>query len=277
MESLAAAVLDGSVFSEKFWRQISGPEEQRLMQMMSYGLAGIGVVVAILLRYINTPYGRHASSALGAGLPPTLGWLVQEAPSFLVPLLLVLCSGGSRLSYWPNRILLGLFLTHYAYRAFIFPFLIRGGKPLPIVTILMAFVFCSYNGYLQGRSLSNYIEYPRYWIKDLRFIIGLAAWLSGLLINIHSDHILRNLRKPGETGYKIPRGGLFEYVSGANFFGEIVEWFGFALACSTLESTVFAFFTFLILSNRARQHHMWYLKKFEDYPRSRKILIPFVY
>ena len=36
--------------------------------------------------------------------------------------------------------------------------------------------------------------------------LGSALWLIGMLINIHSDHVLRNLRKPGETGYKIPRG-----------------------------------------------------------------------
>lgn len=35
---------------------------------------------------------------------------------------------------------------------------------------------------------------------------GSCLWLMGWIINIHSDHILRNLRKPGETGYKIPRG-----------------------------------------------------------------------
>jgi 3-oxo-5-alpha-steroid 4-dehydrogenase 1 len=42
--------------------------------------------------------------------------------------------------------------------------------------------------------------------------------------------VLRNLRKPGDTGYYIPKGGMFEYVSGANFFGEILEWTGFAIA-----------------------------------------------
>uniref|UniRef100_A0A8D2H359 Steroid 5 alpha-reductase 1 n=1 Tax=Urocitellus parryii TaxID=9999 RepID=A0A8D2H359_UROPR len=105
---------------------------------------------------------------------------------------------------------------------------------------------------------------------------GFALWLLGMLINIHSDHILRNLRKPGETGYRIPRGGLFEYVSGANYFGETVEWCGFALASWSLQGGAFALFTFCILLARANNHHQWYLEKFEDYPKFRKIIIPFL-
>ncbi|NXK94949.1 S5A1 dehydrogenase, partial [Formicarius rufipectus] len=162
-------------------------------------------------------------------------------------------------------------------RALIFPLMIREGKPTPFFTFVLALLFCIFNGYLQGRSLSNYAKYPLGWLKDPCFITGFIGWLIGMAINIHSDHILRNLRKPGETGYKIPRGGMFEYVSGANFFGEILEWFGFALACCTIESLAFALCTLFILGSRAKQHHEWYLEKFEDYPKDRKIVIPFLY
>ena len=34
----------------------------------------------------------------------------------------------------------------------------------------------------------------------LRHIVGLALWAVGWGINLHSDHILRNLRKPGDSG-----------------------------------------------------------------------------
>lgn len=35
---------------------------------------------------------------------------------------------------------------------------------------------------------------------------GFLLFVTGFAINIHSDHILRNLRKPGEIVYKIPYG-----------------------------------------------------------------------
>ena len=33
-----------------------------------------------------------------------------------------------------------------------------------------------------------------------RHVVGTMIWLIGWGINLHSDHILRNLRKPGDTG-----------------------------------------------------------------------------
>ncbi|VDK86427.1 unnamed protein product [Litomosoides sigmodontis] len=97
-----------------------------------------------------------------------------------------------------------------------------------------------------------------------------------MVINITSDSILRNLRKNGKSDYKIPYGGLFEYVSGANFFGECIEWAGYALLTRTLPAFAFAFFTLCNLAPRAYQHHRWYQQKFDKYPKDRKAFIPFV-
>lgn len=47
------------------------------------------------------------------------------------------------------------------------------------------------------------------------------------------------------------QGGMFEYVSGANFFGEIVEWAGFAIAAWSLPAAAFALFTFFNIGTLA--------------------------
>lgn len=76
-----------------------------------------------------------------------------------------------------------------------------------------------------------------------------------MIVNIYSDNILRSLRKPSDIGYKIPRGGLFAYVSCANYFGESVEWFGYALHANTWSAWAFFFFTLGNLVPRAIEHH----------------------
>lgn len=43
-------------------------------------------------------------------------------------------------------------------------------------------------------------------IYKLDFLLGLLLFYVGMVVNIHSDYILRNLRKPGEAIYMIPTG-----------------------------------------------------------------------
>lgn len=50
-------------------------------------------------------------------------------------------------------------------------------------------------------------------------------------------------------------GGLFEYVSTANYFGEVLEWCGYGLASWSVQGAAFALFTFCVLLYRARHHH----------------------
>jgi hypothetical protein len=85
------------------------------------------------------------------------------------------------------------------------------------------------------------------------------------------------LRRPGETGYRVPRGWLFERVSCPNYFGEILEWFGYALASWSLAGLAFALFTAANIGPRAFAHHRWYHRTFPGYPPQRKALIPFVW
>ncbi|TRY60220.1 hypothetical protein DNTS_026368 [Danionella cerebrum] len=224
----------------------SSEEELYILDCLSYLMMLMAAVTYVTLHFEHMPYGRYTSSSYGFPVNVKFAWFVQELPSCLMPLSFVLWNPGAKIMHLPNQLLLLMFICHYLQRSLIYPFLIRGGKSTPFISFALAFVFCIYNGFLQGRYLSNYADYPSDWVTQPCFLIGSSLWFLGLIINIHSDHILRNLRKPGETGYKIPRGGMFEFVSGANFFGEIVEWAGFALAAYSIHSAAFALFTLAV-------------------------------
>ncbi len=115
-----------------------------------------------------------------------------------------------------------------------------------------------------------------------RFNFGILVFLAGFIINFHADSVLLRLRKAskakGTQRYSIPHGGMFEYVSCANYFGEILEWTGFAIASASWAGIAFAIYTFSNVAPRGYHHHLWYATKFEDYEKlNRKAVIPFVW
>ena len=168
---------------------------------------------------------------------------------------------------------------HYIHRVLVYPFRIRAdGKAVPLAVIVSGLFFNVYNSYIQGRWISHYGIYPTSWLWSPQFLFGAALFLAGFVINIWADNVLLNLRTSKEDrSYKIPHGFLYEYVTCPNYFGEIMEWLGWAIM--TNSSAGFAFFVFTLanLAPRAKANQEWYLKKFSDYPHSRKALIPFLY
>ena len=242
-------------------------------------LAWIGLAAATFaaLFFIEAPYGRFSRKGFGPLLDRRIGWIVMELPAVLaMPLLFAL---SEQRAGFPAIVFLVLWEVHYLYRTFIFPFRMRGElRRMALTPVLLAVVFNVGNGYLNGRYLFGLGDpYPTNWLTDPRFIVGVLLFAGGFAIHIHADHLLRNLRAPGETGYKIPRGGLFNHVSGANYLGEIVEWGGFALATWSPGGLAFFVWTIANLAPRARSHHRWYKRRFADYPPTRRALIPFVW
>ncbi len=149
---------------------------------------------------------------------------------------------------------------------------------MPLLTAALAIVFNSVNAYANGYYLFTLSGgYARDWLSDPRFLIGLAIFVLGFAINRYSDYILKRLRQPGETDYKIPEGGLYRWISCPNYLGEIVQWIGWTIATWSLPGLAFAVWTAANLIPRARSNHRWCLDRFADYPRSRKALFPGVW
>ena len=224
----------------------------------------------------TAPYGRHSSTRWGPMMDNRLGWVIMEIVSPMM--LLYFFLNGPNEKTTPMWFLIGLWALHYLNRSLIYPLRTRTtGKQIPAAIVLSAVFFNVVNGWSNGYFLGTLTKpLPGEWFQSLNFRLGLALFLLGAVINLWSDEQLLRLRAPGENVYKIPAGGLFRYLSCPNHFGEIIEWFGFALMAWNLPALGFAIWTAANLIPRAISHHRWYRQHFPEYPTERKAVIPFV-
>lgn len=240
----------------------------------------LAVIVFVVLLRVTAGYGMMYNRKWGPSVNNRLGWILMETPSFAAMLLLWIFS--PRALNPALIVMASLFEIHYFQRAFIFPFLLRGKSRMPLVIILLGVVFNVVNAYMIGGWLfyvSPPDAYPASWLAGPLFILGTIIFFCGMAVNLWSDHIIRNLRKPGDTRHYIPFGGMYRYVTSANYLGEFTEWLGFAILTWSLGGLAFAVWTFANLAPRARSIHTRYVSEFgEQYSSlNRKYILPFIY
>ncbi len=232
----------------------------------------IAIIAFPLLFLITIPYGgRHTSERWGPSLPSRVAWFLMEipAPAFCI---WGYAQGGN--SGEPaSLVLLAAFLVHYVHRAIVYPLRMRSTeKRTPALSTCVALLVNILNGTINGLALAHAGRYGAAWLEDPRFWLGATIFLGGAVVNHQSDAILRNLRKPGEMGYRIPTGGLYRWVSSPNYFGEIVQWGGWAIATASGAGLAFFLLTIANLAPRARSNQQWYRATFADYPAERRAL-----
>ncbi|MYC65782.1 MAG: DUF1295 domain-containing protein [Acidobacteriia bacterium] len=248
--------------------------EQTFHGVLVWAVFGAAVFTCVSLLRLDAPYGRHYS---GRGWGPEMsnraGWMVMELPATVV--FAGVYSMGSLARETVPLMLLGVWQCHYLNRALVYPLRTRtAGKKMPMVVVGSGFAFNVVNAYVHARFISEFGEYGAEWLGDPRFLGGLAVFAAGFALNVHSDNILLGLRKPGRSGYSIPHGGAFRYVSCPNYLGEVLEWSGWVVATWSLGGLAFFVYTAANLVPRALSHHRWYRLRFPDYPAGRKAMIP---
>ena len=243
-------------------------------------MAVVAVVVFVCLFFVDAGYGKFYQPKWGPSVDNKLGWTLMEAPVFVA--MLALWWFSERKTDIVRIVFLLLFEIHYFHRSFIFPRQIRGKSKMPLSIILMGALFNTLNAFMQGGWIFYFSPSEMYgpgWLHGLPFILGTVIFFAGMAVNIHSDSIIRNLRQPGDTAHYLPKGGMFRYVTSANYFGEFVEWVGFAVLTWSWAGAVFALWTFANLAPRAARIYDLYSREFPEELDTQKTkrMIPFIY
>lgn len=241
-------------------------------------------VTVVALRFMKAPYGRFSEGPAWASVDPRLGWFLMELPATVFFWFFYL--QGPRASAQVPMILAGIWTIHYLNRGFLFPLSLRvpknGGATFGLLVMVSGMVVTAIHGYLNGTFFSRLGgHFTEAWLTDPRFILGVAIYYSGFVLNVHSDAVLRRLRTPeeiarGEKVYRIPEGGGFRLVTNPSYLGELMMWSGFALFTWSLPGLFILSITAANLVPRAFATHRWYREKFDQYPKQRKVLIPYV-
>jgi len=248
----------------------------------------VGLVIAILIylgnRYGTAKYGgRFGESKSGFRLSSKLGWVLMELPALIV-FPIVYFTGHNAMQPVP-LFFLCLWIFHYTNRALLNPMLMRtapGSKnSFDPSVMLWGWVVLALHSYLNAAYISELgDQYQQSWLQDPRFIIGIIIYVFGFSLNVYSDSILRNLRSKtpasDEPRYRIPYGGMFKYVSCPQYLGEIISFVGLATMTWNLGAVFVVAVTAANLIPRALVTHKWFNKNFDDYPRERKAIFPYM-
>lgn len=136
-----------------------------------------------------------------------------------------------------QNLALGYWTFHYAKRILETFFVHRFSKgTMPLLNLYRNSAY--YWGF--AALVSYFVNHPLYTPPPTTRAVAL---FGGAMIcqfaNLRCHIIQRNLRKPGDKGYKIPTGFLFDYITCANYTAETAGWLLFALATQTVTGFVF--------------------------------------
>ena len=236
----------------------------------------LGVLTFFMLVFITAPYGRH-NKKMGLMISGKWGWIIQEIISPLTFGYFFLI--GNSIKTPAMWVFFALWIGHYFNKCLIYPFRQKNAKDTSIIVVFSAIFFNIINGFINGYYLgSNTLVQDQYinYFESYNFILGIILFVIGAIINLKSDEILLNLRKNND-GYHIPQTFMYNFISCPNYLGEIIEWIGFAIMVWSFPAFIFAFWTIFNLVPRAVSHHKWYQNNFSDYPKNRKVIIPFIF
>jgi len=261
---------------------ISGTQDSLVRFWVHFSLVILGFLIAIVTFFGQlfkpAPYGKHASGSGRFPVPVRLAFAISETLPGIVIFTLTYFLAGENFPGPPNIVMYCLFTLHYIHRGLIHPIVTRYSRNkvalwIPLSTTVANLLYHYINAEFIGSAF-----YCDGYLYDPRFLIGIILFVVGFIINRAADTQLICLRKSvKDKEYVIPKGPLFFLISNPNYFGEGLQWFGWAIMTWSLSGLVWWLFTEATFIPRARHNHKWYKNQFLDYPPRRKALIPLIY
>lgn len=222
-------------------------------------------------------YSKFADRTRRLAVPSRVGMLIIYAPAAVAGLICHMALGGPW-TVW-HGITLGLVAIHFVRRCLEVLFVHRYSGVTNLGSALMISSLYATVSVLFAWIGATEVDAALLASDDFTplWIVGVSLWVVGSAINIGHHILLARLRRPGETGYVLPRGGLFSRVACPHYFGEIIGWFGLALVFHHVGALVIAVTMTFYLAGRADHTLRWYRQRFESLPAGWKRLIPYIY
>ncbi len=239
----------------------------------------VQLLVAAAVYYLESSDRFHLAYSKfrkGGGLPTRIGMLIIYGLPLLTA---VVCYNAMfRPDSVYHIVLFVAFVAHFGKRIVEVLFVHRYSKPMGWGTAFVIGGLYSYfalSAHFQQNMMLSPFEGDTLPLFPLLF--GGLIFLFSQALNLYHHLLLRNLRKAGESGYVVPQGGLFAYVTCPHYFFEILAWIGYAIMARHLNIWGIVFIIAAYLAGRARQTREWYLEKVPGYPEERKALVPFAF
>ncbi len=233
-----------------------------------YGFLAMVAISVGPLEYFGQAMMAYSKFRPANGISTRAGMVILYA----TPLAALVISALPYLSN-PTTIQVIVFATvfiHFAKRVLESLFLHKYSGPIGVFTTLMIAGFYSLAAYLVG-----YLNRVPLQAMDASFYFGIVLFVIGIIGNFSQHKALADLRKDS-LEYKIPRGGLFEYVVCPHYLFEIITWLGIFMLSRHLGALLVLAFIIAYLSARSIRTLAWYREKFKDFPAGRKGIFPFV-
>jgi len=266
-----------------------------VLELFRYGKTLNGPVRSSLVSLIVVPksYFTHFYIFSSVFIPLLLYLTIisyttrTQASSFVISSLDFVCSASRSVGTDPSSILLAIsLLTLQVFRRLYECVFINqpSNSTMNITHYIVGFAhyFCTGSGYLceapgfvPGSTSASLTPSSIPVLSVILSLIFIVAWYHQL----EAHKIFANLKIKNSNTHSIPEGSLFQYVSCPHYMCEIIMYTCLMGILGTSHKTGVIVWAWVTINQviAGTMSHQWYLTKFEDYPRGRKAIIPFIW